>query len=75
MLEPRGDHQRWRLLGHLLPREVRERIFEPAFSDVLYRWLVRRRRLTRLGRVSLWAAGVAGAILLVGVQVLRTHGY
>jgi len=30
---------RWRGLGRILPREVRERIYEPAFSDLLYRWL------------------------------------
>ncbi len=26
---------RWRLLGRLLPAEIRERIFEPAFGDLL----------------------------------------
>ena len=31
--------QQWRVLGRLLPREVRERIFEPAFSDLVYGWL------------------------------------
>jgi len=29
----------WRALGRLLPSDVRERIFEPAFSDLLYAWL------------------------------------
>jgi hypothetical protein len=33
--------ERWRVLGRLLPREVRERVFEPAFSDLLYAWLTR----------------------------------
>ena len=28
--------ERWRILGRLLPADVRERIFEPAFSDLLY---------------------------------------
>ena len=31
--------ERWRVLGRLLPREVRERIFEPAFSDLRVAWL------------------------------------
>ena len=31
--------ERWRALGRLLPRDVRERIFEPAFGDLTYQWL------------------------------------
>ena len=31
--------ERWRALGRLLPRDVRERIFEPAFGDLTYHWL------------------------------------
>ena len=31
--------ERWRALGRLLPGEVRERIFDPAFSDLVYAWL------------------------------------
>jgi hypothetical protein len=31
--------ERWRVLGRFLPREVRERIFEPAFGDLSYQWL------------------------------------
>ncbi len=31
--------ERWRALGRLLPRDVRERIFEPAFGDLTYSWL------------------------------------
>lgn len=34
--------ERWRLLGRLLPAEVRERVFDPAFSDLLRAWLTRR---------------------------------
>ncbi len=30
---------RWRWLGRLLPRDVRERVFEPAFADLTYGWL------------------------------------
>lgn len=31
--------ERWRALGRLLPRDVRERIFEPAFGDLTHDWL------------------------------------
>ncbi len=31
--------ERWRALGRLLPRDVRERVFEPAFGDLTYHWL------------------------------------
>ena len=34
-----GSTGAWRALGRLLPTDVRERIFEPAFSDLLYAWL------------------------------------
>lgn len=40
---------RWRALGRLLPKDVRERIYEPAFSDLLHDWLTRTDR----GRGSL----------------------
>lgn len=30
---------RWRGLGRYLPKEVRERVYDPAFTDLLYRWL------------------------------------
>ena len=31
----RRGRARWRLLGRLLPRTVRQRVFEPAFADLL----------------------------------------
>lgn len=31
--------ERWRALGRLLPREIRERVFDPAFSDLLRTWV------------------------------------
>ncbi|MEM7414360.1 MAG: hypothetical protein AAF389_02620 [Gemmatimonadota bacterium] len=40
-LEMRGA-ERWRWVGRLLPREVRERVFEPAFEDLKYAWVVGR---------------------------------
>ena len=33
------DPGRWLALGRLLPRDVRERIFEPAFGDLLHTWM------------------------------------
>ena len=40
--------ERWRVLGRLLPREVRERVFEPAFADLTYAWLTSRKESRRL---------------------------
>ncbi len=28
--------ERWRALGRLLPQDVRERVFEPAFGDLMH---------------------------------------
>ena len=39
---------RWRALGRLLPRDVRERIFEPAFGDLVRSWLNTGRAASRL---------------------------
>ena len=36
---PASTVSRWRWLGRLLPRDVRERVFEPAFADLTYGWL------------------------------------
>lgn len=41
---------RWRWLGRLLPRSVRERVFEPAFAD-LYRDTLERRSRASASRV------------------------
>ena len=38
MRRAQGGPQRWMALGRLLPREIRERVFEPALSDLIYRW-------------------------------------
>ncbi len=48
MREPVGGPERWRSLGRLLPDDVRERIFDPAFADLMRAWLTTsdgRRRL------------------------------
>ncbi|HXV86529.1 MAG TPA: hypothetical protein VD793_07510 [Gemmatimonadales bacterium] len=31
--------ERWMTLGRLFPRDIRERVFEPAFGDLLHQWL------------------------------------
>ena len=40
---------RWRWLGRLLPRDVRERVFEPAFADLTYGWLTAADRRVPFG--------------------------
>lgn len=35
-------------MGRLLPKEVRERIYEPAIADLLHGWLTRRGPARRL---------------------------
>ncbi len=40
---------RWRWLGRLLPRDVRERVFEPAFADLTYGWLTAADRRVHFG--------------------------
>ena len=39
---------RWKWLGRLLPAEVRERVFEPAFADLLRAWLTEEEGARRL---------------------------
>ena len=96
--------ERWRALGRLLPHDVRERIFDPAFSDLMRAWLMaskgRRRlpfavqavgtyvgcfpiaiprlfvhngRLTRFGRVSLWAVGILATVTLVVANMVQSY--
>ena len=55
MLESTGPG-RWRAVGRLLPAEVRERVFEPAFSDLL--------------RKHLQSRAVPGSTVPFGVQVI-----
>ena len=50
--------ERWRALGRLLPKDVRERIFEPAFGDLMYHWLT---------------SADAGGRLPFGVHALSTY--
>jgi len=96
--------ERWRVLGRLLPSEVRERVFEPAFADLMRDELtvsqrparasfglratgmclrclpiavpqifLKRGRLTRFGRASMWVAAVLVTVALV-VANMR-HAY
>jgi len=55
MPERTRSFERWRTLGRLLPREVRERVFEPAFTDLLRAWLTRERTE---GAAPFWAAAI-----------------
>ena len=41
-MDSRPPRAGWIRLGRLLPREIRERIFEPAYADLLRRWLDER---------------------------------
>lgn len=41
MRRPRPGPARWRTLGRLLPAEIRTRVFDPAFSDLLRSHLTR----------------------------------
>lgn len=101
--------ERWRVLGRLLPADVRERVFDPAFSDLMYGWLTttpdgergvpfgvrvvgiyvgcipisvprlfyRQGRITRLGRITVWAASilVAAAVLVMRMsQAYASYG-
>lgn len=46
-----GGVTKWWGLGRILPRDVRERIYEPALADLLRAWLGRTERW----RLPLWA--------------------
>ena len=50
--ERRGPQSRWFALGALLPAEVRQRLFEPAYYD-----LVREELVKHKGERSAWAFG------------------
>ena len=58
--------RRWSTLGRLLPREVRERIFEPALGDLTRGWLTDgkgRGRVPFAARaLATWAACIPIAI-------------
>jgi hypothetical protein len=100
--------ERWRSLGRLLPADVRERLFDPAFADLTHAWLTatekptsgipfglrvlvtymgclsisvprlfyRRRRLTRLSRVAVWALSVLAVVAAVVMRMTEVYaGY
>ncbi|HEX9580284.1 MAG TPA: hypothetical protein VF970_04185 [Gemmatimonadales bacterium] len=39
MREASAGPERWIAVGRLFPRDIRERVFEPAFGDLLHQWL------------------------------------
>ena len=63
---------RWILLGRVLPRRTRERVFEPAFYDLLRRCL----RSPRAGHVQLGGRTVgilAGSCAVAAQRVLLSR--
>lgn len=58
MLDIHRTIARWRQLGRVLPPDVRERVFEPAFYDAVRTWLQHRpgRGRMPLGAYALWTA-------------------
>ena len=68
-----NDTSRWLVLGRLLPRRVRERIFEPAFHDLLRRAIESRR--DHSGWFAVGAVGVfAGSFAIAVRRLLLTRG-
>ena len=62
---------RWRWLGRLLLRDVRERVFEPAFADLTYGWLTAADRRVPFG---VHAVGTfAGCVRIEIPRVIVRH--
>ncbi len=59
--------RRWFVLGRLLPREVRTRIFEPAYNDLLREWLASGEEAPPW-RFGVRALGILGGSAGVGVR-------
>jgi hypothetical protein len=71
----RDAFSRWRALGRLLPREVRERIFEPAFSDLLYSWVTGTGTMNRRVPFAIRALGTyVGCVPVAVPRVFIRHG-
>lgn len=73
MRDGRNPIEHWRRIGRILPRDVRERIFEPAFYDVVRVWLGERgaRGRVPLGVRVLWTVLGCVRIALPGLVVSR----
>jgi hypothetical protein len=66
--------ERWRALGRLLPQDVRERVFEPAFADLVRLWLESSGRAGR-APFGLQALGTYARCVPIAVpRVLVRHG-
>lgn len=63
----------WRSLGRLLPTDVRERIFEPAFSDLLYAWITEVERERRVP-FGVRAVGTYVGCFPIAVPLLFVRG-
>ena len=65
---------RWLALGRLLPRDVRERIFDPAFSDLMRAWLTASEGRRRLP-FAVHAVGIyAGCFPIAIPRLFLDHG-
>lgn len=64
-----GLAARWRRLGRLLPRDVRERAYEPALADLLHQWLTRPDAAHRLP-FGLYAVATALGCLPIAIPRL-----
>ncbi len=58
--------ERWRALGRLLPREIRERVFDPAFTDLMRAWLLRG---SGAGAAPFWLAAARTYLGCVPIAV------
>jgi len=66
--------ERWLVLGRLLPQDVRERIFDPAFFDMLHAWLTASERDRRLP-FGIQAMGIyAGCFPIAIPRLFVDHG-
>ena len=67
---------RWRALGRLLPRDVRERIFEPAFADLMRNRLTGKTAAARSLPFGVWAVGTfLGCVPAAASRVVRQNGH
>lgn len=62
----------WRILGALLPGEVRRRLFEPAAYDLLREHLARGRRY-RLSLLRMWLSSLFHGLILSLSQWVRVR--
>jgi hypothetical protein len=62
---PKGLPQLWRLFSFILPRKIRERVFEPAYKDMLAEYMQARRCRTKWAKRWLAAAFTIRSVFMV----------